>query len=160
MINTGKIVGAVVLLLLLVAGGYYVYGDSDSQSTDLLTEQTPTEEASGPSEEGEEDTRLTAATALQKLNQLQQIELSTEFFETKEFRSLKNFGITIQPQPTGRDNPFREPRVNIPLEIVQEQEPLTLPDKDTATTTSQPGTSTPPQATTTDASGTSTGPQS
>lgn len=42
------------------------------------------------------------------LNRLKTINIDPEFFQDDRFRRLIDFSVEIQPQPVGKENPFRE----------------------------------------------------
>lgn len=42
------------------------------------------------------------------LDQLSELSLDTSIFEDPLYKSLEDYGVTIDPQPIGRSNPFKE----------------------------------------------------
>ncbi len=51
-------------------------------------------------------TSSTEREILSLLLELRSISLSSDIFQSAVFRSLRDFGVTLAPQPVGRDNPF------------------------------------------------------
>lgn len=117
MSNTTKIISVVILVLVLGGAGFLYY----SQSSNILSAgsvlsgtnslNSPTSTPPGPARDQ----------TLQRLNRLEDIDINTEFLSAQTFTSLENFGISIQSQPVGRDNPFIPSEVQIPATITGDQ---------------------------------------
>ncbi len=123
--KTAKIISGVVLIIILAGVGYLYYADTGGAplSTSALpgSSSATTSPATGPERDQ----------TLQRLNRLEDIDINTEFLSAQVFTSFENFGIAIQSQPVGRDNPFTPPQVQIPATITENQ-------ADFSTTSTQP----------------------
>lgn len=128
--KTSTIIGAVLTILLLGGIGYVYYtnsGDLPSTSSILPSDSLVTETAT-TTDPGQDQT-------LQRLNRLENISIDTEFLSSQTFRSFENFGIEIQSQPVGRNNPFTPPEVQIPV-IINDNE-TQLPETGAASQSSE-----------------------
>lgn len=110
-----KIISGVVLVVILAGAGYLYYADTGGAllSTSALpgSDSATTSSATGPERDQ----------TLQRLNRLEDISINTDFLSAQVFTSFKNFGISIQSQPVGRENPFIPPEVQIPATITDDQ---------------------------------------
>jgi len=88
-----------VLFLAVLAGGYVFYTQSDDNMTPAASGITGSTTATTTGADQEQ--------TLQRLNNLESIEIDAEFLNSSTFTSLENFGISIEPQPVGRSNPFQ-----------------------------------------------------
>lgn len=108
-----KLIGGAVALILIGVGVYYMIS-SQSVNTDsnlLVSSST----ASGNTAAGAQvDTRK----IIQQLNQLREIDMDTDIFNTPTFLSLQDPTIELRSQPIGRENPF------VPPTYVQQDSPL------------------------------------
>lgn len=129
-VNT--IIGSVVFVLLLAVGGYMVYTGGNQPTRSLVAKDATS-------------TQLASDEVLQRLQRVRDINLKTELFSSPSFVSLKNFGITIESQSTGRDNPFRPAVQSTPAQVT-DSSPVNL-----TATSSQPDDQADDTATTSDA---------
>lgn len=113
--NTTNIIGGVVLVIIMAGVGVLYYADVGGallSSASLPGGSTATtSSATGPERDQ----------TLQRLNRLEDIDIQTEFLSGQIFTGFENFGIAIQSQPVGRDNPFTPPQVQIPATITENQ---------------------------------------
>ena len=82
----------ILALLITVGLGYYLYvqrGIEDVSNTGL-----------------EADISTEAALFLARLNEIQEIQLSSEVLSDARFTSLLTYSTPIQDEPLGRENPF------------------------------------------------------
>lgn len=98
MSNTNIII-VTVLSLAVLAGGYVFYSQSGGDISSVTSGITGSTTAATTTGADQEQT-------LQRLNDLESIEIDAEFLNSSTFTSLENFGISIEPQPVGRSNPF------------------------------------------------------
>ncbi len=84
-----KIIGILTLVVVLLGTFSFV---SEAQEVLLVSS------GGGTSQIG--------ADLLVLLLEVKSIDLPGDIFSSKAFTNLKDFGIEIAPQPTGRDNPF------------------------------------------------------
>jgi len=104
-------VGIVVLVAGLSAGGYFFYNQPSDISVNGITAQvTGSSPATSTLDADQNQT-------LQRLNKLENIAIDAEFLDSEMFRSLENYGITIEAQSVGRQNPFRSPGVVPPADV-------------------------------------------
>jgi hypothetical protein len=99
-----KLIAGLVAIVVILGGLYiFVFSGDDGASSSTL-QVASSSKATGVAEGTESlvDTEL----ILQRLNELRQIKISIEFFNSPTFLSLQDFGVTINPQLIGRDNPF------------------------------------------------------
>jgi hypothetical protein len=94
-----NIIATIILTLILITGGYLYYTQT-SESVTRITGAITTEV--GTTTDADQDQTL------QRLNTLEDIEIDSEFLNSSTFGSLENYGISIEPQPVGRSNPFEE----------------------------------------------------
>jgi len=88
----------VVIGLLALAGiGYYLF----------VTERDVT--INNGSGSTIDETELETRFFLQRLGELQKIQLSTTIFADARFRSLVDFSTTVERVPSGRTTPFSSP---------------------------------------------------
>ncbi len=83
---------AVVILIAVIGAGYF-YATRDRAAEDLLLESS--------FDNGAVDGDLLSA-----LGKLRTITLDEAIFQNPVFMSLSDFSTTIEPQPSGRQNPF------------------------------------------------------
>jgi hypothetical protein len=104
-------IGIVVLVAGLSAGGYFFYNQPSDVSVNGITAQvTGSSPATSTLDADQNQT-------LQRLNKLENIAIDAEFLDSEMFRSLENYGITIEQQSVGRQNPFRSPGVVSPADV-------------------------------------------
>lgn len=85
----------VLLVIIVLAGGYFVFsGGSDDTSGNLLTATFADMDIPAEQE------------IVSLLLKLRSIELKGDLFERDDFDSLVDFGVELQDEPVGRDNPF------------------------------------------------------
>ncbi len=87
----------IILIVIVVAAivfAYFFFVKKDD--TKRVTTAPTTQEQRDPESEK----------ALSLLNELQSIDIDTEFFSSAGFKSLKDFGRKMPPQEKGRSNPF------------------------------------------------------
>lgn len=101
----------IILAFILALLGwlyFYISGSDKSvgSSGNLLMQQSATNTAAIGASEQE---------ILSLLRRLKSISLQTELFESNAFRSLEDFGVTLEPQPIGRSNPFAPIGIQSPL---------------------------------------------
>ena len=94
MISHNKLVVA-VLALLVAGGAWYVLGGSGGGQEEVLV----TENFATPASQADKDLVTT-------LLQLRSVTLDGTIFSDPVFKSLKDFGSEIVPEPVGRENPF------------------------------------------------------
>jgi len=105
-----QITTGVVLIALLVVGGYVFYTQSDNSIGELTRNVSGSLQATTTLDADQNQT-------LQRLNELEDITIDTEFLRSDAFRSLKNFGIAIEPKSVGRPNPFAPAGVVDPADV-------------------------------------------
>ena len=91
------IIAGVVLVALLVAYNIFYLQPKKEAGGDFIRSQNQTITSS---ELGREIVSI--------LNQLKTVTIDPEFFQDPRFRRLVDFSVEIQPQPVGKENPFRE----------------------------------------------------
>jgi len=109
--KTYTIIAAIFVLALVGVGGYFFYNQSSDTTlsglTSNLTESSPDVETLDADRDE----------TLQRLSNLKSIEINTKFLDSQAFNSLKDFGITIEPQSVGRSNPFEPAGVVDPADV-------------------------------------------
>ena len=90
-----KIFTAVFILILIAALVYYFFFREPSPTNDVLTEVGSAEEDS-----------IIGRDLLVLLAELKATHLDLSIFDSEAFGSLVDFGVIIDKQPKGRDNPF------------------------------------------------------
>lgn len=111
--NAYKIAVGVVIILVLVVGGYLFYTRSSGASISEIADNVTGATLATSTLDADRDQTL------QRLNELQDITIDTEFLTSDSFRSLENFGISIEPQPAGRSNPFEPATVVEPADVIE-----------------------------------------
>lgn len=111
--NTTKLVSGLVLIIVMLAGGYFLLQQSDGAlvSSSMLPGGGIGQSTSSP------EIDLAQDQTLQRLNRLEDIDINADFLSAGIFESFESFGISIQSQPVGRDNPFSPSQVSEPAEI-------------------------------------------
>lgn len=95
LIRNNKAFSVILGLVVLLGAGYLLFsGGSDPAGNSLLTSNA----VSGPSAASRE--------LLVTLSDLKTVRLDAAIFSDPLFQSLKDFGVQIPLQPTGRRNPF------------------------------------------------------
>lgn len=113
---TTLVVGLVVAVAI-AAGAYFILGSDGSPADSLQTIVSGNLPSDSLTATGE-DVDTTAI--LVQLNQLRNIEINTNTFDTETFLSLRDYSVTIAEQPIGRQNPF------IPSTFSQQGSPISL----------------------------------
>ena len=86
----------VLVIIVLIFALYNFFFVGKQSSDDPLSSTTPSGlDASSPGNE-----------LLSLLQELKGIEFRTDIFNDPVFATLKDFGVTLVPQPVGRRNPF------------------------------------------------------
>ncbi|PSO45524.1 MAG: hypothetical protein BRC25_02015 [Parcubacteria group bacterium SW_6_46_9] len=131
-----QITAGVVLLAVLAVGGYVFYTQSDSNIGELTRNVSGSLQATTTLDADQSQT-------LQRLNELEDITIDTEFLRSDAFRSLKNFGIAIEPKSVGRPNPFAPAGVVDPADVskIDANMDIDLSDPQDSATSSQGTTS-------------------
>lgn len=132
-----KLIGGIVVILVLLVGGYFLlFGTSPEEGVGSLSLTSTSTDAANNS-----------FAVLQQLRQLRTISLNTDIFSSPTFRSLRDYGVEIQAQPIGRDNPFI-PATFAPSGNVVSSDP-TVFEPTNSTSTNDNAENNNPQATTT-----------
>lgn len=90
------IYGGAAILLFIVYSFFFAGKDTQTPGTSPLVAESISEGASA----------AMGADLLNLLKELQAIKLDSSIFQNSVFRSLKDFGQPIPPEPVGRANPF------------------------------------------------------
>lgn len=102
--NIGKIVVAAIVILLIAAGIYYMRSSKTAApASGLAVENFDTSAGGSDNQE-----------FLRVLKNLQNVTLDPGVLNDDAFKSLVDFGVELNPEPTGRLNPFKP--IN-PLEL-------------------------------------------
>ena len=88
--NSKKIIFGIILTIFIFVG--------ISNSTNLINAQDLLV--------AQRDTSLIESDLIVLLLEIKSIKLEEDVFDNKVFKSLKDFGTEIKPQPVGRKNPF------------------------------------------------------
>ncbi|MEX2369287.1 MAG: hypothetical protein WD552_02775 [Candidatus Paceibacterota bacterium] len=102
-IPTKLIIGGLGIVAVLAVLYFFVFS-GDSVDTNLSLESTSSTD-SVDSEDGDISIPDTDS-IVRQLNDLRRLRISDDLFNSPTFLSLKDFSITINPHPIGRDNPF------------------------------------------------------
>lgn len=99
--NTLIIAGIAVLV---AAGAFLIYSQfftvDPAEREEALSKISITGGISGTAEDA------TVTEFLLVLNQLKKIKVDASFFDDPVFKRLKDFSVTLTPEPKGRSNPF------------------------------------------------------
>jgi len=109
--STYQIATAVFLIAVVAVGGYVFFGQSEGGGVDSLTNSINDSSQASTTRDVNRDQTL------QRLNELEDITVDSEFLSSDTFQSLENFGISIEPQSVGRSNPFTPASVLEPAEV-------------------------------------------
>lgn len=88
-----KILAAIVIVVIAAAGWYFLGGGSGG-SDSVITAQV----SNVPPD---------AQQLIDSLNTLRSVKLDGAIFQNPSFQSLKDFSTPINPEPIGRDDPFK-----------------------------------------------------
>jgi hypothetical protein len=94
-IEKRAVAGGLIALAIIAAAGWYFLRDSSEETNAPLTELP-----------GTTLDAVLGRDLLVALSRLKETQLDVGFFEDPVFLSLRDFGVTIAPQPVGRRNPF------------------------------------------------------
>lgn len=87
------IITATVLVLLFVAYGFFFKGENTGSL--VVTEDAISAKQFAAGKE-----------LISLLVDLKSLKLNPDIFENNVFRSLEDFGLSLPPEPQGRENPF------------------------------------------------------
>ena len=94
------IIPIVILLLLGFSYAYYTQTSSQGQTGSLISQNGSIGTNTA--------TIAVGAEIISLLDKLDRIQLDTKLFKEQTFQSLRDFSITLRPQPVGRPNPFAQ----------------------------------------------------
>lgn len=151
-----KLIGGLIGIAIILVGAYFLLGGAADTGGSLETSTSTASEETGST--GTVDT----SEVVNQLNNLQSISIDPEFFNSQAFLSLEDFGVTINPQEVGRDNPFIPPSYSpsgdiiVPNDGEVEQQPVEADDGVDSSTVDD--TSSNPATTTSESEGATTTP--
>jgi hypothetical protein len=100
--NTSKTIKNILMVAGIIAVIFIAYKifvpQKNKDNTEAIVEETPISVTS------KEDIDIKEAVIT--LRKLKRIDIDTKFFSDKPFTNLKDFRVTVLPEPKGRKNPF------------------------------------------------------
>lgn len=86
------IIGVIIVVILLL--GFYFFGSTSKEGDSQLSSNKL------------DDTGVMGKNIITLLLELRSLKLNETMFSSNVFKSFNDFGIEIEPQPVGRNNPF------------------------------------------------------